>query len=120
MKLPEFVSKRLGTFSGKPRRSDDAATYYTTRAASIATSAGTATISPATINAVPGATTVVNVTLKDNFKRAYANQTMSASVTGRNPTTVNKTALTDALGNVIYSGTYWTYDNPNKTIDYLI
>jgi len=30
MKLPEFVSKRLGTFSGKPRRSDDAATYYTT------------------------------------------------------------------------------------------
>ena len=37
MKLPEFVSKRLGTFSGKPRRSDDAATYYTTRAASIAT-----------------------------------------------------------------------------------
>jgi hypothetical protein len=71
--------------------------YYST-VDSVAVAAGTATISPATINAVPGATVVVNVTLKDNFKRAYANQTMSASVTGRNPTTVNKTALTDALG----------------------
>jgi hypothetical protein len=71
----------------------------------VATIAGTATLSPATINAVPGATTVVNVTLKDNFKRALANATMSASVTGRNPTTVNKTALTDALGLTSFSFT---------------
>ena len=82
-----------------------AGTYYYTRVASIATAAGTATVTPATINAVPGATTTVNVTLKDNFSRAYANQTMSASVTGRNPTTVTKTALTDALGNASFTFT---------------
>jgi hypothetical protein len=78
---------------------------YDTVVSTIATSAGTATITPATINAVPGATVVVNVNLKDNFKRAYANQTLSASVTGRNPTTVNKTALTDSLGNASFSFT---------------
>jgi len=77
---------------------------------SVATTAGTATATPGTINAVPGATTTVNVTLKDNFKRAYANQTMSASVTGRNPTTVNKTALTDALGM-----TSFTFTDANTT-----
>jgi hypothetical protein len=77
---------------------------------SIATTAGTATATPGTINAVPGATTVVSVTLKDNFKRAYANQTMSASVTGRNPTLVNKTALTDALGM-----TSFTFTDANTT-----
>ena len=64
----------------------------------------------AVITDVPGATTVVNVNLKDNFKRAYANQTMSASVTGRNPTTVNKTALTDALGM-----TSFTFTDANTT-----
>jgi len=77
---------------------------------SIATAAGTATISPATINAVPGAAVVVNVTLKDNFKRAYANQTMSASVTGRNPTVTSKSALTDALGM-----TSFTFTDANTT-----
>jgi len=77
---------------------------------SVATTAGTATATPGTINAVPGATTTVNVTLVDNFKRAYANQTMSASVTGRNPTTVNKTALTDALGM-----TSFTFTDANTT-----
>jgi len=78
--------------------------FYTT-VDSVATAAGTATITPATINAVPGATTVINVNLLDNFKRAYANQTMSASVTGRNPTVVSKTALTDSLGNASFSFT---------------
>jgi hypothetical protein len=82
-----------------------AGTYYYTRVSSIDVAAGTATATPATINAVPGATTTVNVTLKDNFGRAYANQTMSASVTGRNPTTVTKTALTDALGNASFTFT---------------
>ena len=78
--------------------------YYST-VDSVATTAGTATITPATINAVPGATTVINVNLLDNFKRAYANQTLSASVTGRNPTTVSKTALTDSLGNASFTFT---------------
>ena len=78
--------------------------YYST-VDSVATTAGAATATPGTINAVPGATTTVNVTLKDNFKRAYANQTMSASATGRNPTSVNKTALTDSLGNTSFSFT---------------
>jgi len=72
---------------------------------SVATTAGAATATPATINAVPGATATVNVTLKDNFGRAFANQTMSASVTGRNPTTVSKTALTDSLGNASFTFT---------------
>ena len=78
--------------------------YYST-VDSVNTSAGTATISPTTINAVPGATVVVNVTLKDNFKRAYANQSLSASVIGRNPTVANRSALTDALGMASYSFT---------------
>ncbi len=78
--------------------------YYST-VDSVATAAGTATITPATINAVPGATTVINVNLLDNFKRAYANQTLTASVTGRNPTVVSKTALTDSLGNASFSFT---------------
>ena len=72
---------------------------------SVATTQGTATATPGTINAVPGATTVVNVTLKDNFGSAYASQAMSASVTGRNPTAVNKSALTDALGNASFTFT---------------
>jgi trimeric autotransporter adhesin len=80
-------------------------TQRTTTVSSVATAAGTATATPGTINAVPGATTTVNVTLKDNFGRAFANQTMSASVTGRNPTLVNKTALTDSLGNASFTFT---------------
>ena len=71
--------------------------YYST-VDSVATANGTVTVTPATINAVPGATVVITATLLDNFKRARANQTLSASVTGRNPTVVAKTALTDALG----------------------
>jgi len=72
---------------------------------SIATAAGTATLSPATVNAVSGATSKLLATLKDNFGRALANTTMTASVTGRNPTAVPKTALTDALGMAEFSFT---------------
>jgi hypothetical protein len=78
---------------------------YDTVVSTTATVAGTATITPATINAVPGATTVVNVNLKDNFKRNFANVSLSASVTGRNPTTLPKTALTDSLGNASFTFT---------------
>jgi hypothetical protein len=38
-------------------------------------------------------------TLKDTFGRALASTAVTASVTGRNPTTVPQTALTDSLGN---------------------
>jgi len=72
---------------------------------SIATVPGTATLSPATVNAVSGATSKLLATLKDNFGRALANTTMTASVTGRNPTAVPKTALTDALGMAEFSFT---------------
>jgi len=82
-----------------------AAAALATTVSTIDVAAGTATATPGTINAVPGATTTVNVTLKDNFGRAFANQTMSASVTGRNPTLVNKTALTDSLGNASFTFT---------------
>jgi len=83
----------------------DSAAERTTTVSTIDVSAGTATATPGTINAVPGATVVVNVSLKDNFGRAFANRTMSAGVTGRNPTTVVKTALTDSLGNASFSFT---------------
>ncbi len=81
------------------------ATQYDTVVSSIAAAAGTATATPSTINAVSGATNTISVNLKDNFKRNLANTTLSASVTGRNPTTVAKTAVTDALGNASFTFT---------------
>ena len=76
--------------------------YYST-VDSVATTNGTVTPTPAIINAVPGATTVVSLNLKDNFKRNRANQTLTAVVTGRNPTVVNRTVVTDSLGNASFS-----------------
>jgi hypothetical protein len=80
-------------------------TQRSTQVDTVTTSAGTATATPSTINAVSGATNTISVNLKDNFKRALANTTLTASVTGRNPTTVAKTAVTDSLGNASFSFT---------------
>ena len=71
----------------------------------IAIAAGTATATPSTINSAVGATNKITVLLKDNFKRAYASQTLSATVAGKNPTTVAQTAVTDANGYATFSFT---------------
>ena len=64
---------------------------------------GTATVTPSVINAVAGSTNTVTVNLKDRYARAYANQTLTRVVTGRNPSVLATTALTDALGNATFT-----------------
>jgi hypothetical protein len=65
--------------------------------------AGTATATPSVINAVAGATNTITVNLKDYFARNYANQTLTRVVTGRNPSVLAATALTDATGNATFT-----------------
>jgi hypothetical protein len=65
-------------------------------AAVVANGVGVAT--PSSINAIVGSTNSVRVLLKDNFSRAYASQTLTATVTGKNPTVVAQSAVTDATG----------------------
>jgi trimeric autotransporter adhesin len=66
------------------------------RALVVANGVGVAT--PSNINAIVGSTNTVRVLLKDNFSRAYASQTLTATVTGKNPTVVAQSAVTDATG----------------------
>jgi hypothetical protein len=66
---------------------------------------GALTVSPGTVNAVVGASTTFTVTLKDLFGRAYANQTLSGSVTGKNPTSTATLKVTDANGQATFSVT---------------
>jgi hypothetical protein len=66
------------------------------RALVVANGVGVAT--PSGINAIVGSTNSVRVLLKDNFSRAYASQTLTATVTGKNPTVVAQSAVTDATG----------------------
>jgi len=67
--------------------------------------AGVLSVSPASVNAVAGSTNTLTATLKDLFGRAYASQSVTASVAGKNPTTVSATLVTDANGKVTYSVT---------------
>ena len=71
-------------------------TVNTAAAAVVANGVGVAT--PSSINAIVGSTNSVRVLLKDNFSRAYASQTLTATVTGKNPTVVAQSAVTDATG----------------------
>jgi len=72
---------------------------YTTTAASLTTSAAsTVAVSPSAISAIPGASVVIKVTATDVFGNAYANQTVSATSTGRNVRTIAVQALTNADG----------------------
>jgi hypothetical protein len=66
---------------------------------------GALTINPGNVNAVVGASTTFTVTLKDLFGRAYANQTLSGSVTGKNPTSTATLKVTDANGQATFSVT---------------
>jgi trimeric autotransporter adhesin len=81
----------------------DSASARTQTVSTAANQAGAATATPAVINAVAGATNTISVNLKDYFARNFANQTLTGVVTGRNPTTVARTALTDALGNATFT-----------------
>jgi hypothetical protein len=69
----------------------------------IANTAGVLAVTPPTVNAVAGATTSYTVLLKDIFKRAYASQTVSVTVAGKNPTAAAATLVTDATGRATYS-----------------
>jgi hypothetical protein len=60
--------------------------------------AGAGTVTPSSINAIVGSTNSVRVLLKDSFKNVYASQTLTATVTGKNPTVVAQSAVTDATG----------------------
>jgi hypothetical protein len=71
----------------------------TTTTSSDAISTGVLTLTPATINATSGSSVTITGTLKDTFGRALGSTIVTASVTGRNPTTVAQTAVTDTLGN---------------------
>ena len=68
-----------------------------------ATTAGVLAVTPSTVNAVAGATNSFTALLKDKFKRAYASQTVSVTVTGKNPTASATTLVTDATGRVTFS-----------------
>jgi len=74
-----------------------------TTVTSLTNQAGALTVSPTTVNAVAGSTNTLTATLKDVFKRAYASQTVTISVAGKNATTSSVTAVTDANGNATFS-----------------
>jgi hypothetical protein len=75
------------------------ATLADVDAASLTTAAGSSlTVSPSAISAIPGASVVIRVTAVDNFGRVYANQTISATSTGRNVRSIAVQALTNADG----------------------
>jgi hypothetical protein len=66
---------------------------------SLTTAAGSAlTVTPSSISAIPGATVSISVAAVDNFGRAYANQTISATSTGRNVRSIAVNAITNADG----------------------
>ena len=68
-----------------------------------ATTAGVLAVTPSTVNAVTGATNTFTALLKDKFKRAYASQSVSVTVAGKNPTATATTLITDAAGRVTFS-----------------
>ena len=63
------------------------------------------TLSPGNVNAVVGASNAFTVTLTDLFRRAFANQTVTATVTGKNPTAAAMTAVTNAAGQATFTVT---------------
>ena len=86
--------------------SDGVASAGTESTATSATNtAGTLTLSPGNVNAVVGASNTFTVTLKDLFRRAFANQTVTATVAGKNPTAAAMTAVTNAAGQVTFTVT---------------
>jgi len=75
----------------------------TNTVSSVATTAGVLSVNAPTVNSAVGASNTITATLKNIFGAAYANQSVSIGVTGKNPTSTNATAITDANGIVTYA-----------------
>ena len=76
----------------------------TSAAATVTGTTGSATAEPnATIYATHGSTVVATVLVKDQFGAAFANSSVTASVTGRNATTASVSLATDATGRASYT-----------------
>jgi len=80
----------------------------------VATTTGVVTVNAANINAVAGSSNTVTVTLKNQFGGSYANQTVSATVAGKNPVTTARTAVTDAAGQTTFT---FTDANTNTAVN---
>jgi len=75
----------------------------TNTVSSVATTAGVISVNAPTINSAVGASNTVTATLNNIFGAAYASQSVSIGVTGKNPTSTNATAITDANGKVTFA-----------------
>jgi hypothetical protein len=76
--------------------------------------AGVLAVNVSTVNATVGSSNKLTITLKDLFARAYANQTVTATVTGKNPTTLALAAVTDANGQATFT---FTDANTNTAVN---
>jgi hypothetical protein len=83
-------------------------------AATLTNTSGALTVNVSTVNASVGSTNKLTITLKDLFARAYANQTVTAAVTGKNPTTLALSAVTDANGQATFT---FTDANTNTAVN---
>ena len=89
--------------------SSDATTDAASGTESIVTAAtntaGVLTLNPLNVNSVVGASNTFTATLTDLFRRAYANQTVTATVTGKNPNAAAMSAVSNAAGQVTFTVT---------------
>jgi hypothetical protein len=84
------------------------------QADTLTNTSGALTVNVSTVNASVGSTNKLTITLKDLFARAYANQTVTAAVTGKNPTTLALSAVTDANGQATFT---FTDANTNTAVN---
>jgi hypothetical protein len=82
--------------------------------ATLTNTSGALTVNVSTVNAIVGSTNKLTVTLKDLFARAYANQTVTATVSGKNPTALALAAVTDANGQATFT---FTDANTNTAVN---
>jgi len=81
----------------------DADTNGTTTVVARTIQTGAITPTVNTIASTSGGSVTVTGVLKDSFGRALGSTAVTAVVTGRNPTTVAQTAITDSLGNFSFT-----------------
>jgi hypothetical protein len=99
------ASTDLYFISGYDADGDLAASGNGAKLSTAARTSGAVSVSPSLVNAVAGSSNTLTVTVKDNFGTAYPYQTVSATVTGKNPVTVARTAVTDANGQASFTFT---------------
>ncbi len=78
--------------------------------ASLTSSAGNGTATPSVVNTAPGSSVSISVNVKNNFLQSMANVVVTATVTGRNPSVVAQSAVTDSKGNATF-----TFADTNST-----